>query len=137
MKKKLVFWKIQMILLKTILNKWFQFTYLQNIFFKWFDSISFVFNFQKKLFTLTVSKEFITKFQFGNKIIFTCFYKKWMNFYNFIYKSIFIYFHLRKVIHTNYLNKYNFICKRIFNKKKTFITSFTKMLKFNSILLRK
>ena len=65
--KKLVFQKLQRILLKTILNEWFQFIYLQNIFFKWFDSISFVFNFQKKLFTLIVSKEFITKFQFGNK----------------------------------------------------------------------
>ena len=30
-------------------------------------SISFVFNFQKKLFTLIVSKELITKFQFGYK----------------------------------------------------------------------
>ena len=63
-----------------------------------------------------------------------------MNFYNFIYKSILIYFHLRKVIYTNYLNIYiyNFICKRIFNKnKKTFIALFTKMLKFNPILLRK
>ena len=43
--EKLVFWKFQRILLKTILNGWFQFLYLQNIFFKWFDSISFVFNF--------------------------------------------------------------------------------------------
>ena len=62
-----------MILLKTILNKWFQFTYLQNIFFKWFDSISFVFNFQEKLFTLLVSKEFITKFQFEHKDYFYLF----------------------------------------------------------------
>ena len=30
-------------------------------------SISIVFNFQKKLFTLIVSKEFITKFQFEHK----------------------------------------------------------------------
>ena len=29
--------------------------------------MSFVFNFSKKLFTLIVSKEFITKFQFGYK----------------------------------------------------------------------
>ena len=33
--EKLVFWKFQRILLKTILNEWFQFIYLQNIFFKW------------------------------------------------------------------------------------------------------
>ena len=32
--------------------------------------------FSKKLFTLIVSKKFITKFQFGNKNYFTCFYKK-------------------------------------------------------------
>ena len=36
-------------------------------------SISFVFNFQKKLFTLVVSKEFITKFQFGYKNYFYLF----------------------------------------------------------------
>ena len=60
--KTLVFWKFQRILLKTILNERFQFIYLQNIFFKWFDSISFVFNFQEMLFTLIVLKEFITKF---------------------------------------------------------------------------
>ena len=36
-------------------------------------SISFEFNFQKKLFTLIVSKEFITKFQFDNKIILLAF----------------------------------------------------------------
>ena len=66
-----------MILLKTILNEWFQFIYLQNIFFKWFDSISFVFNFQKKkLFALIVSKEFITKFQFDNKKLFYLLLKK-------------------------------------------------------------
>ena len=39
----------------------------QFILFKWFDSISFIFYFQKGLFTLIVSKEFITKFQFGDK----------------------------------------------------------------------
>ena len=102
--KKLVSWKFQRILLKTILNEWFQFIYLQNIFFKWFDSISFVFNFQKKkLFTLIVSKEFITKFQFDNKKLFYLLLKKkWMNFYNFIYKSISICFYLRKVIYKNY-----------------------------------
>ena len=73
----------------------------------------FIFSiFKKKLFTLIVSKEFITKFQFGTKIIFTCW--KVMNFYNFIYKSISICFYLRKVICTNYL-KNNFICKKIFN----------------------
>ena len=59
-------------------------------------------NFKKKLFTFIVSKEFITKFQFDNKIYFTYFYKKWMNFYNFFQKSISICFHLRKVIYTNY-----------------------------------
>ena len=65
-------------------------------------SISFEFNFQKKLFTHIVSKEFITKFNLGIKIIFCCFCKKIMNFYNFIYKSISICFHLRKVTYTNY-----------------------------------
>ena len=62
------------------LNEWFQFIYLQNIFFKWFDSISFVFNFQKKLFTLIVSKEFITKFQFGHKNYFLLVFlkKEWI-----------------------------------------------------------
>ena len=40
----------------------------QFIFFKWFDFISFVFNYKKKkLFTFIVSKELITKFQFGYK----------------------------------------------------------------------
>ena len=52
-----------------------------------------------------------------------------MIFYNFILKKkYFIYFHLRKVIYTNYLNIYiyiyiyiyNFICKRIFIKQKIF-----------------
>ena len=32
--------------------------------------------FKKKLFTFIVSKEFITKFQFGHKNYFTCFKKK-------------------------------------------------------------
>ena len=58
--------------------------------------ISFVFNFQ---FTLIVSKEFITKFQFGYK---NYFHLKIMTFCNFIYKSISICFHLRKVTYTNY-----------------------------------
>ena len=69
-----------------ILNEWFQFIYLQDIFFKWFDSISFVFNFRKKmLFTLIVSKELITKFQFGYK-----------NYFYLFKKNEFLQFYLRK-----------------------------------------
>ena len=69
-----------------ILKEWFQFIYLQDIFFKWFDSISFVFNFRKKmLFTLIVSKELITKFQFGYK-----------NYFYLFKKNEFLQFYLRK-----------------------------------------
>ena len=57
-----------------------------------------------------------------------------MNFYNFIYKSILIHFHLKKVIYTNNFLKNNFTCKK---KKKTFIALFTKMLKFNPTFLIK
>ena len=65
-------------------------------------STSFVFNFQKSYLHL-VSKEFIIKFQFGYKNYFHLFfYKKRMNFYNFIYKSISICFHLKRVTYTNY-----------------------------------
>ena len=59
-----------------------------------------------------------------------------MNFYNLIYKSISIYLHLKKVVYMNYFKYiyfYNFIWKR--NFKKTFISLFTKILKFNPILL--
>ena len=66
-----------MILLKTILNEWFQFTYLQYIFFKWFDSISFVFNFRKKYYLhLLYQKNLLQNFNLGTKIIFTCLKKK-------------------------------------------------------------
>ena len=45
-KKKIVFWKFQRILLKIILNGWFQFIYLQKM-SQFIFTISFVFNFQK------------------------------------------------------------------------------------------
>ena len=97
-----------------ILNEWFQFTYLQYIFFKWFDSISFVFNFRKKYYLhLLYQKNLLQNFNLGTKIIFT--YLKKINFYNFIYKNISIWFHLRRVIYTNYLKRHNFIYIRIFN----------------------
>ena len=64
--KKISFQEISNVLLKTILNEWFQFIYLQNVFFKWFDSIPFVFNLKKKIiYTYCIKR--ITKFQFGNK----------------------------------------------------------------------
>ena len=60
-----------------ILNEWFQFTYLQYIFFKWFDSISFVFNFRKKYYLhLLYQKNLLQNFNLGTKIIFTCLKKK-------------------------------------------------------------
>ena len=46
-------------------------------------SISFVFNFQKNLFTLIVLKEFITKFQFGHKNYFYLFLLKMNEFLQF------------------------------------------------------
>ena len=61
--------------------------------------------FSKKLFTLIVSKEFITKFQFYHKNYFYSLLLKMNEFYDFIYKkkkSISIYFHLRQVTYTNY-----------------------------------
>ena len=70
--------------------------------------------FKKKLFTLIISKEFITKFQFGHKNYFYLLLLE-MIFYNFIYKSILINFHLKKVICTHYLKRHNFICKINFN----------------------
>ena len=74
------------------------FTKKESIYFLYFICIQF----SKRLFTLIVLKEFITKFQFRCKNYFTCFYYKRINLYNFIYKSISICFHLRKVTYTNY-----------------------------------
>ena len=79
-------------------------------------SISFVFNFQKSYLHLLYKKNLLQNFNLDPKIIFTCFYYKIMNFYNFIYKSILIHFHLKIIIiFTNYLKLHNFICKRNFN----------------------
>ena len=51
-----------------------------------------------------------------------------MNFYNFIYKNISIYFHLKKVIYTNYLNKKNItlFAKEILIKRKKIKSSISK-----------
>ena len=76
--------------------KWFQFISLQNIFFKWFDSISFVFNFQKKLLILIVSKEFITKFQLGNKNYFYLLLQKMNEFLQFYLQKYFGSFSFKK-----------------------------------------
>ena len=97
-----------------ILKERFQFIYLQDIFFKWFDSISFVFNFQKKmLFTLIVSKEFITNFNLETKIIFTCLENN--EFLQFYLQKYLDSFSFKRVIFINYLKWHNFIYKRIFN----------------------
>ena len=70
--------------------------YLQNIFFKWFHSISFVFNFQEKLFTLIVSKKFITKFQFGHKDYFYLFLLENNEFLQIYLQKYFYSFSLKK-----------------------------------------
>ena len=62
--------------------------------------------FQKKLFTFIVLKEFITKFQFGHKYCFYLLLLKMNEFLQFYLKKYFnlfsFYFHLRKVTYTNY-----------------------------------
>ena len=68
----------------------------QFIFLKWFNSISFVFNFQKSYLHLLYQNDLLQNFNLITKIIFVCFYYKWMNFYNFIYKNDFILFYLQK-----------------------------------------
>ena len=55
--------------------------------------------FKKIYFHLLYQNNLLQNFNLATKMIFTCFYKK--N-YNFIYKSISICFHLRKVTYTNY-----------------------------------
>ena len=57
--KESIFKKFQRILLKTIFNLFIHKKRFQFIFNKWFDSISFVFNFQKNLFTLNTIKRII------------------------------------------------------------------------------
>ena len=65
------------------------------------------FLFSRKLFAIILSKEFWYKISIWQQNLFLfAFIKKWMNFYNFIYKNISIYFHLRKVIYTNYFKIY-------------------------------
>ena len=71
-------------------------------------SISFVFNFQKSYLHLLYKKNLLQNFNLDPKIIFTCFYYKIMNFYNFIYKSILIHFHLKKTFFWTILLKINF-----------------------------
>ena len=54
--------------------------------------ISFVFNFQKSYLHLLYQENLLQNFNLTIKIIFICFYYKGMNFFNFIYTSISIYF---------------------------------------------
>ena len=77
---------------------------------------SFVFNFQKKLFLLIISKEFITKFQFGYKNYLYLLLLENNEFLQFYLQKYFDSFPFKKkVIYTNYLKRHNFICKRNFN----------------------
>ena len=70
---------------------------------------------KKKLFTLIVSKEFITKFQFGYKNYFYLLLLENNEFLQFYLQKYLDSFSFKKVIYTNYLKWHNFICKRIFN----------------------
>ena len=62
------------------------------------DLINFIcIKFSKKvIYTYCVKRIYFKISIYQQKLFFTCFYKKRMNFYNFIYKSISICFHLRK-----------------------------------------
>ena len=73
-----------------------------------FNSILFVFNFQKDLFTLIVSKEFITKFQFWHKKYFYLLSLENNKFLQFYLQKYFDSFSFKK-------SEHNFICKRNFN----------------------
>ena len=65
-------------------------------------SISFAFNFQKSCLHLLYQNNLLQNFNLAQKLFLLAFTRKKMNFYNFIYKSISICFHLRKVTNTNY-----------------------------------
>ena len=67
------------------------------------SSTSFVFNVQKKLFTLIVSKEFITKFQFEDKNYFYLLLLENNEFLRFYLQKYLDSFSFKKVIYTNYL----------------------------------
>ena len=80
----------------------------QFIFLKWFNSISFVFNFQKSYLHLLYQNDLLQNFNLITKIIFVCFYYKWMNFYNFIYKNVKIQSNfIKKMISTTLICKNN------------------------------
>ena len=60
-----------------------------------------------------------------------------MNFYNFIYKSILIHFHFKKVIFTNHLNDITLFAKEILIKKKNKdLNSLFLKNTFNPILIK-
>ena len=80
-----------MILLKTILNEWFQFIYLQkrvNLF--------------SQFHLYSIFKNIITKFQFGHKNYFYLLLLENNDFLQFYLHNISICFHLRKMTYTNY-----------------------------------
>ena len=65
----------------------------ESIYFLNFICIQFK---KKNYLHLLYQKNLLQNFNLGTKIIFTYFYYKVMNFYNFIYKSIFDSFSLKK-----------------------------------------
>ena len=80
-----------MILLKTILNEWFQFIYLQkrvNLF--------------SQFHLYSIFENIITKFQFGHKKYFYLLLLENNDFLQFYLHNISICFHLRKMTYTNY-----------------------------------
>ena len=70
----------------------------ESIYFRNFICIQF----SKILFTLIVSKKFITKFQFGHKNYFYLLLLENNDFLQFYLHNISICFHLRKMTYTNY-----------------------------------
>ena len=70
----------------------------ESIYFRNFICIQF----SKILFTLIVSKKFITKFQFGHKNYFYLLLLENNDFLQFYLHNIPIFFHLRKMTYTNY-----------------------------------
>ena len=95
-----------------------RFQFISN---KWFDSILFVFTSEKSYLHSFYKKKLLQKSQFDNKNIFLLLLKKKRKekkFYNFICKSISIWFYSRNVIFTNFKEKYflnKFIYKVHFN----------------------
>ena len=71
------------------------FTKKESIYFLNFMCIQFFF-LKKGYLDLLYQKNLLQNFNSGTKIIFTCFYYKIVNFYNFIYKSISFFFSFKK-----------------------------------------